>query len=132
MTFHLLLLERKIPDLIRKIELETVAEMWPERTEIIADLEFVEKNLNSVRAYLEPRTKMVFEAFCAWLPEGYYKPVLDNQIMFYHPREHTRATGVGIIIKKKTIWLMALKGLKFREYFANAGFALDSYKLKEF
>lgn len=52
--------------------------------------------------------------------------------MFYQPHAKMRSTGVGIINRKRDVWTIALKGLKYREYIARSGYAMDSYMVKEF
>lgn len=131
-TFHLQLLERGSVKVVEKIELETIAGMRFDQQGVIKELEFLLSNIQYIRAYIEPRKKSDYDAFVSLLPAGYKTKVAANRVMFYQPRAGTRATGVGIIIRKRDVWTIALKGLQFRDYFARAGYTLDGYMLKEF
>ena len=131
-TFHLHLIERGSPKIVEKIELETISNMRFDQRAVIEELEFLEQNIQFVRSYIEPRKKSDYDAFLASLPPGYKTRVSANRVMFYQPHARARATGVGIIIRRRDAWSIALKGLKFREYFARAGYAMDGYMLKEF
>lgn len=131
-TFHLLLLERGSVATVEKIELETIANMRFDQQATIKELTFLSENIQYIRAYIEPRKKGDYDAFVAALPHGYKSSVTNNRVMFYQPHARARATGVGIIIRKRDVWTIALKGLKFRDYCAHAGFAMSSYILKEF
>lgn len=131
-TFHLKLLERGTAKVVEKIELETIADMRFDQRAVIEELEFLEQNIQYVRSYLEPRRKVDYDVFVSLLPAGYKTKVANNRVMFYQPHAKTRSTGVGIINKKRDVWTIALKGLKYREYIAKAGYALDSYMVKEF
>lgn len=131
-TFHLQLIERGSSTVVEKLELETIASMRFDQKSVIDELEFIQANIQYVRSYIEPRKKVDYEEFVSLLPTGYRAKVQANRVMFYQPRARARATGVGIIIRKKDIWTIALKGLKFRMMFARAGYAMDGYMLKEF
>lgn len=131
-TYHLRFLERGSEKLVDKIELETIADTRIAVRPIIQELEFINENIQYARAYIEPRKKSDYDAFLSLIPRGYKTKISANSTMFYQPRARARITGVGQIIKKRDIWTIALKGLKFRDYFASAGYALDSYQLKEF
>lgn len=131
-TFHLKLIERGSAKVVEKIELDTVADMRFDQHAVIEELEFLEQNIKYVRSYLEPRRKVDYDAFVSLLPAGYKTKVVNNRVMFYQPHAKPRSTGVGIINKKRDVWTIALKGLKYREYIAKAGYALDSYMVKEF
>ena len=85
-----------------------------------------------MRSFLEPRRKADYDAFVALLPAGYKTKVANNRVMFYQPHAKMRSTGVGIINRKRDVWTIALKGLKYREYIARSGYAMDSYMVKEF
>ena len=131
-TFHLHLLERGSVKVVEKIELETISNMRFDQQAVIRELEFLEQNIKHVRAYIEPRKKSDYDAFFSSLPAGYKTKVTANRVMFFQPHARPRATGVGIIIRKRDVWTIALKGLKFRDYYAKAGYAMDGYMLKEF
>lgn len=131
-TFHLLLLERGSVRTVEKIEIETIADMRFDQLAVIKELEFLEENIKYIRPYIEPRSKSDYENFLSLLPREYVPRVTANSTMFYQPRARARATGVGIIVRKRDIWTLALKGLKFRDHFARAGYMLDGYLLKEF
>lgn len=131
-TFHLQLLERGSVKIVEKISLETISNMRFDQQAVIEELEFLEKNLQYIRPYLPPRKKSDYEEFCALLPNGYKTKVAANKVMFCQVRERTRATGVGIITRNRDTWTIALKGLKFRDYCAKAGFDMGGYMLKEF
>lgn len=130
-TFHFTLLERGSPAIVAKIELEAVAEMRTDQQALIEELEFLEENYQYIRAYIKPREKRDYERFTASLPRGYISRVEANKVMFYQPRAKQRPTGVGIIIRKHDIWELALKGLKFRRYFLQAGY-MEGYMMREF
>ena len=117
---------------VEKIELETIANMRFDQRAVIEELEFLEKNIKYVRSFLEPRRKADYDAFVALLPAGYKTKVANNRVMFYQPHAKMRSTGVGIINRKRDVWTIALKGLKYREYIARSGYAMDSYMVKEF
>ena len=131
-TFHLQLLERGSVKIVEKISLETIANMRFDQQAVIKELEFLEQNLQYIRPYLAPRKKSDYDEFYSLLPGAYRVKVAANKIMFCQARERTRATGVGIITRNRDTWTIALKGLKFREYYAKAGYAMDGYMLKEF
>lgn len=131
-TFHLKLLERDSVKVVMKIELETISDIRFDQQKVISELEFLERNIQFVKPYIEPRKKADYDAFLSSLPRGYRERVTANRVMFYQPHARARATGVGIIIRKRDVWTIALKGLKFRTYFAKAGYAMDGYMLKEF
>ena len=118
--------------MVEKIELETIANMRFDQRAVIEELEFLEKNIKYVRSFLEPRRKADYDAFVALLPAGYKTKVANNRVMFYQPHAKMRSTGVGIINRKRDVWTIALKGLKYREYIARSGYAMDSYMVKEF
>lgn len=131
-TFHMQLLERGSAKVVEKIELETIANMRFDQRAVIEELEFLEKNIKYVRSFLEPRRKADYDAFVALLPAGYKTKVANNRVMFYQPHAKMRSTGVCIINRKRDVWTIALKGLKYREYIARSGYAMDSYMVKEF
>ena len=136
-TFHNVLIERGIPKLVEKLTLDTIAEMQSGQEEVIRELEFVENNFKYIRTCIEPRSKADYEDFVRLLPNGYGERVKANRIMFYSPREKARYTGVGILIRRKDTWTIALKGLRYRKYYASetvqgrAGIT-GSYHIKEF
>lgn len=131
-TFHLLLLERGSVGIVEKIELETISNMRFDHLSTIQELTFLSENIQYIRAYIEPRKKADYDTFVSLLPSGYKSRVVNNRVMFYQPHARARSTGVGSIIRKRDVWTIAMKGLRYRDYCARAGFVLDSYMLKEF
>lgn len=131
-TFHLQLIERGSVKVVDKIDLSTVGRMRFNQQEVIEELTFLRDNMKYIRSYIQPRKKSDYEAFVASLPAGYKSRVVANRVMFFQPHARARATGVGNIIRKREEWMVALKGLQFRDYFARAGFMLEGYQIKEF
>lgn len=131
-TFHLVIKERKLHDLVAKLNLESVADMQVGRAEMRKQLEYLQDNFPYIRARIEPPTKEDFVHFQKTAPNGYDRIIAANSLMFYQPRATARMTGVGNILRRWSECEIALKGLQYRDYCDTKGFVHGSFLVKEF
>lgn len=131
-TFHITLQERESVQLIEKIDLQSLSKAPIDRAQVVKELQFLEDNFSHIYAYLEPRKLEDFEAFINLCPLTYVRNINVNKSLFYQPRAKRRYTGVGAIIRKHREWSIALKGLKFLEYYTRLPIGANTQFMKEF
>ena len=131
LTFHYVLQDRGIIDLVGHLTPETLIKSDVNREEIKNQLLFLESNINKLRTVIPARTKKAYEAFMSCLSgtletmrsEGIQptypniiKRIESNKFVFYTPNDKGHTTGSNIINSRRKQWIMCLRGLQYTEY----------------
>ena len=131
MTFHLVLHDRGIPDLVTHISPESILDMNVDRDTIYNDLKFLEDNIDNLIPNIAGRSKTDWETFRDELVRAMtrmssagvsptYPDILGrvdaNKFIFYVPNAKGHSTRTGVINSKRRQWTMCLRGIEYDRY----------------
>lgn len=131
MTFHNVLKERGIVELVSKISPETILSAEMNLKDAREKLEFLYANEGKCLTHIPSRTKEAWETFYAAMENlvaralatgetlqypDLVERVKANKFIFYIPNGKSHSTGCGVINSRRRQWLICLRGLQYMEY----------------
>lgn len=131
-TFHLLLHEKGIIDMITTLSPETVLTLSKDEiAKIKSNLTYLNDNLDLLMSSIKGRTNAEWQEFKkAYVNvlnhmrlsnlDTTYDDMLNrieaNKFIFYVPNSKGHSTRTGAVYSKKRQWLVCLRGIEFDEY----------------
>lgn len=131
-TLHIELEERKILELLRNLQPESILQTDHEYREFVLNsLLYLSENSVNVVTTIPARTRAKWEAWkkelsnvqqtmatlhTTWKVPNMMQVLEANKSLFFEPREKDRYLPSSVIISKKDKWLMALRALQWDNY----------------
>lgn len=131
LTFHTVLKERGLVELVRNLSPEGMPGMTSGLDEIIEKLSFLEENSSKIRTTIPGRksadaadflyhmtavnARMRSAGVVPTYPD-WVNRLSENRFLFYQTGEHDLKTGVGILNRNRRQWTIALNGARWLKF----------------
>lgn len=145
LTFHYVIKDLGIVDLISKIIPETLLSSDINLTKIRSDLTFLESHMDQLRIHIQPRTKDDYKDFLGTISKvlarqraagvtptypNIRQRIETNSYVFYIPSAKPTSTGCSIVNSRYRSWIACLRGLEYNDYCNDNG--IDYFKRRVF